>query len=207
MANESPGRIATATRLQVVTQETPDMSKSERLHRWAANLELSEQLTSIDDVARGARDRRRSTRGDSSPLTLAFEDWAFRAEGLRSDRVPDALAFFDLSEDEMRSIIGSFDHGGRTIPVAVAAQRVRALAEEAEDGAGSASRRTRERRLRPDLSGYAARHFLKAMDAAPPQTNRRGRNATSPGTDRRPTHGEKGLARDVSRASSPRWSG
>jgi hypothetical protein len=64
-------------------------------------------------------------------LSVAFEDWAFQAEGLRGDALGTALAFFDLSEGEMRRIIGCSDYRGRTIPVA-AAERIRALAQQAE---------------------------------------------------------------------------
>jgi hypothetical protein len=108
------------------------MTKSERLHRWAANLELQEQLELIDDAGPRTRDQWFSTRADSSPLAVAFEDWAFQAEGLRSDRVGDALAFFDLSEDEMKPIVGSSGYRRRAIPATVAARRVRELAEQTE---------------------------------------------------------------------------
>lgn len=111
----------------------PPMSKAERLHRWADSLELQRQLQqeSNGDAALGTRDEWCSTQAGRSPLTVAFEDWAFQAEGLRSDEVGDALAFFELSESEMQRIIGS-SHGSRTIPAAVAAKRVRALAQQAE---------------------------------------------------------------------------
>jgi hypothetical protein len=105
----------------------PPMSKAERLHRWADSLELQKQLqgTPIDD------DGWCATPAESSPLTVAFEDWAFQAEGLRSEP-EDALAFFDLSEVEMRRIVSRSDDGRRTLPAAVAAERVRALAERTE---------------------------------------------------------------------------
>jgi hypothetical protein len=111
--------------------ETPHMTKSERLHRWADNLELRKKLELIDDGAHWTRDES-SARAGSSPLTVAFEDWVFQAEGLRSDRLRDALAFFDLSEDEMQRIVGSSDYSRPTLPAAIAAARVRALAEQDE---------------------------------------------------------------------------
>ena len=107
------------------------MTKSERLHRWADNLELRKQLELIDDAAHRRRDEF-SARAERSSLTVAFDDWAFQAEGLRSDRVGDTLAFFELSEDEMQRIVGSSDYGRRTVQAAIAAVRVRALAERAE---------------------------------------------------------------------------
>ena len=123
------GRSASKAGLQAESPETPQMTKAERLHRWADNLELRKEL--IDDGAHWARDES-AARAECSPLTVAFEDWAFQAEGLRSDRVADALAFFDLSEDEMQRIVGSSDYGRRTLPAAIAAARVRVLAERDE---------------------------------------------------------------------------
>ena len=81
----------------------PPMSKAERLYRWADSLELQKQLQGkpIDDDGWCA-------------TPVAFEDWAFQADGLRSEW-GDALAFFDLSEDEMRRIVSRSDDGRRTI--------------------------------------------------------------------------------------------
>ena len=112
---------------------TPHMSKSERLHRWAESLELREQLQleAFDDATPRIYGGF-STQADNSPLTVAFEDWVFQAEGLRGDALGTALAFFDLSKGEMQRIIGCSDHSGRTIPAAAAAKRVRALAKQAE---------------------------------------------------------------------------
>jgi hypothetical protein len=130
-----------------VSLGVPPMSKAERLHRWADSLELQKQLQreANADAALGRRDGWCAMQTDSSPLTIAFEDWAFQAEGLRSDQLDDALAFFDLSEGEMQRITGSF-YGSRTVPAALAARRVRAGA--AGRGHDSATdRRTRCRQL------------------------------------------------------------
>jgi hypothetical protein len=133
MLDKGLGPIASEARLQVVILETPHMSKSERLHRWADNLELQKQLQpkAIDDATPRVYGWF-STQADSSPLTAAFEDWAFQAEGLRGDALETAVAFFDLSEGEMQRIIGCPDHGGRTIPAAAAAERIRTLAKQSE---------------------------------------------------------------------------
>lgn len=133
MSNIGLVRRADDADFEAVRVGAPHMSKSERLHRWADDLELhgAQPLQAVGDAASGAEGGWWSARADGSPLSVAFEDWAFQAEGLQGDRVGDALAFFDLSEDEMQAIIGSSGYGGRTIPAAVAAERVRALAEQA----------------------------------------------------------------------------
>jgi hypothetical protein len=133
MVDKGLGPSASEAGPEAMSLGVPPMSKAERLHRWADNLELQEQLQreALDDAALRTRDRWCRTPADRSPLTVAFEDWALQAEGLRGDRVGDALAFFDLSVSEMQRIIGS-GYGSRTIPAAVAAKRVRALAKQAE---------------------------------------------------------------------------
>ena len=126
MAKHSGPGVGKA-RPAAVTTVVPPMSKAERLHRWAAILELQQRSH------RGARNGARHARSTKpSPLAIAFEEWAFQAEGLRSAGWWDARAFFDLSEDDMRYVLGSSHDGSPRIPAAVAAERIRALAEQAE---------------------------------------------------------------------------
>jgi hypothetical protein len=114
-------------RPQAVRLATPPMSKAERLHRWADDLELQARLEWSGEATRRTSGPR--TQPDASPLSVAFQDWALQAEGLRQD---DELAFFDLSADQMERIVEAFEAGGRTSSAAVAAKRVRAFAEQAE---------------------------------------------------------------------------
>jgi hypothetical protein len=44
-------------------------------------------------------------RADRSPLTIAYEDPVFRAQGLRTDELGDAIAFFDLSQGEAHYLL------------------------------------------------------------------------------------------------------
>lgn len=132
MVDNGFGPCASEAALQAASVG-PQMSKSERLHRWADNLELRKRLDLTEDGGFPGRHERLSTpAGSSSPLTVASEDWAFQAEGLQGDRVGDALAFFDLSEHELQRIVGPLDDRRRTIPAAVAAERIRSLANQVE---------------------------------------------------------------------------
>ena len=109
----------------------PPMSKAERLHRWAASVELSKpSYRRARNGARVARVGWSSTK--PSPLAVALEEWAFQAEGLRSARWEDVRAFFDLSQDEMRYVLGTSNHDSRGSPAAAAAERIHRLAEQAE---------------------------------------------------------------------------
>jgi hypothetical protein len=114
------GRSADTSGLWASSLEGLPMSKAERLHRWADNLELQNRLE---------RNGAAASPVDRSPLRVALEDWAFRAEGLCRR---DALAFFDLSADEMKRIVGTARNDSRTTSRAATAARVRALAEQAE---------------------------------------------------------------------------
>ena len=109
------------------------MSRGERLHRWAELLDLEDGqcLQLVDDTGAAPDARNGSLRADNSPLSVAFEDWALRAEGLHSDRLADASAFFELSEAELQSIVGAAHHGRRALPAVTVADCVRSLAHEA----------------------------------------------------------------------------
>jgi hypothetical protein len=107
------------------------MSRRERLERWAELLEAQpdRRLCAIEGTEFGGRRERAAKRADNSPLTVAFEDPVLRAEGLRSDRVGDAVEFFDLSHDEVHCLVCSCHHGLTVAPGTVAV-RVRRMARQ-----------------------------------------------------------------------------
>ena len=131
MVHQGLDPSATEAPLQAVSV-APQMSRSERLHRWADILELRTQLDLTEDGVLPQRNEFLPPSAASSPLTIAFEDWAFQAEGLEGGRVADARAFFDLSEDEFQRLVGPLDDGCRRVPGAVVAERLRALADRSE---------------------------------------------------------------------------
>jgi predicted protein tyrosine phosphatase len=107
------------------------MSRRERLERWAELLEQQpdRRLCAIEGTEFGCRREREAKRADHSPLTVAFEDPVLRAEGLRGDRVGDAVEFFDLSHDEVHRLV-CYCHHGLTVSPATVAARVRAMARQ-----------------------------------------------------------------------------
>jgi hypothetical protein len=109
------------------------MSRRERLERWAELLERQpwRRLSTIEGTEFGSRREREAKRADHSPLTVAFGDPALRAEGLRGDRVGDAVEFFDLSHDEVHRLV-CYCHYGRTVAPGIAATRVRMMARQDE---------------------------------------------------------------------------
>jgi hypothetical protein len=106
------------------------MSRRERLERWVELLERQphRRLSTIEGTEFGSRRERDAKRTDHSPLTVAFEDPVLRAEGLRGDRVGDAVGFFDLSHGEVHRLV-CYCHHGRTVSPGTVAARVRMIAK------------------------------------------------------------------------------
>jgi hypothetical protein len=109
------------------------MSRRERLERWAELLERQphRRLSTIEGTEFGSRREREAKRADGSPLTVAFEDPILRVEGLRGDRVGDAVEFFDLAHGELHRLVCSC-HYGRTVAAGVVAPSVRMMARQNE---------------------------------------------------------------------------
>jgi hypothetical protein len=105
------------------------LSRKERLEAWAKALDrqgaapvrLFHQLEFMPRAEWGP------LRVEGSPLTIAFNDPLLRAQGLQSDRLGDALAFFDLSEREAHRLLCSCMHGA-AMTASRAAGLVRQLA-------------------------------------------------------------------------------
>ncbi len=105
------------------------MTRVERLERWAEALERDPDrvLTSIEEIEWKPEAERRATRADDSALTVALEDPVLRAEGLASDRLGDAMAFFRLTDADAHFALCSCVYG-QSMQAGVAARRVRMLA-------------------------------------------------------------------------------
>jgi hypothetical protein len=107
------------------------MSRRERLERWAELLERQPDrpLCAIEGTEFGGRREREAKRADNSPLTVASEDPVLRAEGLRGDRVGDAVEFFDLREDQVHYLV-CYCHHGQTVSPGTVAARLRMMARQ-----------------------------------------------------------------------------
>ena len=88
--------------------ETPTtrMTRRERLERWAIVLERhGGPLMPLMRVEYLPEHARRMLRGDDTPLTLAYKDPVLKAEGLKSDRLGDGMAFFELTDQEAHHLL------------------------------------------------------------------------------------------------------
>jgi hypothetical protein len=105
------------------------MTRRERLERWVELLDREplRLLESLGEIEFRPRAERHMMRADNSPLTVAFEDPVLRAEGLSSDRLGDAIKFFELSEGQAHRVLCSCLNGQATQARTIAA-RVRGIA-------------------------------------------------------------------------------
>ncbi len=89
------------------------LNRAQRLEVWAKALErqgdapvrLFHQLEFMPRSEWGP------LRVENSPLTIALNDPALRAAGLQSDRLGDAMAFFELGESDAHRMLCSCMHG------------------------------------------------------------------------------------------------
>ena len=115
--------------VQDASVRRPSLSKIERLERWAATLERQAgcRLQTLQGTEFGSWAQRRLKRADNSPLTVAYADPILRAEGLKSDRLGDAVDFFGISEEEAHRIF-CYCYFGASMLAEDVASRVRAAA-------------------------------------------------------------------------------
>lgn len=105
------------------------LSRHERLERWVELLERQpkRRLRSLGEIEFTPEDRRPDLRSDDSPLTVAFEDPVLRADGLKSDRLGDAMEYFGLSERAAHRLLCSCMNGW-TMEAGSTARKVSRLA-------------------------------------------------------------------------------
>ena len=125
-----PQEITAAPRLHARSRT----SCSERLVRWAELLEQHgdgevELLTGTEHASLASRT---SLRRDLSPVSVAFADPQFRAQGLAGDSYGDAYDFFGLSHERLHGIVCYCHYrSSRILPTEVA-DRVRDVATRAQ---------------------------------------------------------------------------
>ena len=107
----------------------PQMSKQQRLMRWADLLDRQADriLMSLIEVEYVPPQERAEVRVSNSALSVAFEDPVLRAEGLKSDKFGDAVKCFELSEEDVHRVV-CYCHHGRQIDAGTVAGVVRSLA-------------------------------------------------------------------------------
>ena len=89
------------------------LSIDQRLERWADLLERHPgPVHALDRIEYMLPKDRRAVRGVNSPMAVAYGDVVLREQGLAGDTLGDAMAFFDLSdEDAHRMFCDCHYHG------------------------------------------------------------------------------------------------
>jgi hypothetical protein len=108
--------------------------RRERLERWVellARLDVPVRLLSRIEYL--PRAERLLARADNSPIEIAYRDPLLRAQGLASDRLGDAMAFFDLTFSEAHHLVCDCHYVGGVTSGMVAA-RMRAVARRMSFG-------------------------------------------------------------------------
>ncbi|CAN7666005.1 hypothetical protein LJR231_005272 [Phyllobacterium sp. LjRoot231] len=119
--------------LQIVAEVDQDyprqtMSRGERLERWAELLEQNpdRRLATLHQTEYQLAGVRATMRGDSTPISVAFEDPVLRAAGLENDTYGEAKRFFELTDRQLHKVI-CYCHFGATVNAATAAHYIRAV--------------------------------------------------------------------------------
>lgn len=105
--------------------------RRERLERLALLLEKHNgPIRLLSGIEYLSGQDRRMLRRDNSALAIAYHDPVLRGQGLASDRLGDAVDFFDLSEREAHLLLCDCHYAGRVPPTpAMLAVRARAFAD------------------------------------------------------------------------------
>ncbi|TFI59796.1 hypothetical protein E2493_02875 [Sphingomonas parva] len=96
-------------RRAAATVEPPPVSttRQERLLRWAEVLDCDpDRICALVPLMGASAVERATMMVENSPLSIAHADSILRIWGLRSERVQDAIAFFELSEMDAARIFG-----------------------------------------------------------------------------------------------------
>jgi hypothetical protein len=116
------------------------MSRRERLTRWANALEKhGGSLNALSQIEYLSPDERRAYRGTNTPLTVAFNDAALREEGLTSDRLGDAMDFFEMTAEDAHRLLCDCHYMGSMTGSGLA-HRIRHYAEHNGGGLWSWAR-------------------------------------------------------------------
>jgi hypothetical protein len=131
MRHQSPMELKTVATLYSPT-ERPRMSRQERIERWAELLEAhGGPLNALREIEYLSATRRRAYRDVETPLAIAFADQVLREEGLKSDRLGDALDFFGMDDRDAHNLLCDCVYLGSMTGKAVAKRVRRHLAREA----------------------------------------------------------------------------
>jgi hypothetical protein len=130
MDHRSISELAESARVFAEQAAAPRWQRRrERLRRWAELLDRHVGTVRLfSSIEYMHPEQQALMRADGSPLTIAYEDPVLRATGLRTDRLGDAIAFFDLSQGEAHYLLCDCHCARSAVDVGMIAKRVRSVA-------------------------------------------------------------------------------
>jgi hypothetical protein len=110
------------------------LTPMQRLYRWADLLDErpDRRLTTLYGTEYEDESVRNAMRSDESPISVAFQDPALRAAGMKDDTYGEAKRFFEVSDKDLHDVL-CYCHYGSGIQAGIAARSVRAIAIRAEN--------------------------------------------------------------------------
>jgi hypothetical protein len=133
MKHQDPHQMPAADVIQSL-DGIVSMPRRERLTRWANLLEShGGSLNALREIEYLSEGERRAYRDSNTPLTVAFGDAALREAGLASDRLGDAMDFFDMSAEDAHRLFCDCNYAG-TMTGTGLAHRLRHYAEHGSGG-------------------------------------------------------------------------
>lgn len=130
MKHEKPTDMSvTATPLP---ETEPRLSRRERIERWATVLEKHRgPLSALRQIEYLPPEGRRAYRDPGSPLAVAYQDPVLRDDGLESDKLGDAMDYFEMSEEDAHRMLCDCHYHGAMTGAGLAA-RMRHFANRGE---------------------------------------------------------------------------
>lgn len=106
-----------------------------RLERFAGLLDQCEgRLRLLSRIEYTSKPVREAMRVSESPLSLAYADPVFRAQGLTGDSLGDVMRFFALNWTETHRLFCDCHYGSMAVGSRAIAERVRAVAKKQSFG-------------------------------------------------------------------------
>jgi hypothetical protein len=128
MKHHAPEELFQKVESVAIETLRPEMSRRERLERWADVLGRHGQpLNAPSRIEYLTDEDFAAARVDRSALTVAYQDPVLRSAGLKGDRLGDAVEFFGVSRNELHDLLCDCFGGHMSLGLSVAA-RVRGLA-------------------------------------------------------------------------------
>ncbi|MFB9947775.1 hypothetical protein ACFFP0_02895 [Rhizobium puerariae] len=117
------------------TYPSSEMSRREKLERWAEVLEhdAGRSLSTLHETEYQPAAMRAAMRDDGTAISVAFADPVLRAAGLENDTYGEAKRFFELTDRQLHRLV-CFCHFGGHVSAGTVAPHMRSMAARENNG-------------------------------------------------------------------------